>query len=178
MARIDDEYFEWLVDLVCGNRFSEKISFDKLLAHLHDTEFRYSIPLDENRAMDGIDLRYRFAAECGYRDSAVLELPDYCSVLEMMIALSIRCEEYIMDDPMIGDRTGQWFWEMITSLGLGSCYNDRYDHAAVEAIITRFLDRDYEPNGKGGLFTIRNCEVDMRDLEIWRQLMRYLNSIV
>lgn len=179
MARIDDEYFKWLVDLVCGNRFSEKISFDKLLAHLHDTEFTYSIPFDENRAIDGIDLRYRFVAECGYRDNEVLALPDFCSILEMMIALSIRCEEYIMDDPMVGDRTSQWFWEMVTSLGLGSFYNDRYDPVTVNEILTRFLNRDYAPNGKGGLFTIRGyCSVDMRDIEIWRQLLRYLNSIV
>ena len=34
-----------------------------------------------------------------------------CSVLEMMIALAIRCEEHIMDDPDVGNRTGQWFWK-------------------------------------------------------------------
>ena len=38
----------------------------------------------------------------------------------MMIALAIRCEEHIMDDPDAGDRTGQWFWSMLVSLGLGS----------------------------------------------------------
>lgn len=42
-----------------------------------------------------------------------------CSVLEMIIALAIRLEEHIMDDPDIGNRTGQWFWDMIVSLGLG-----------------------------------------------------------
>ena len=92
-----------------------------------------------------------------------------------MVALALRCEETIMDDPTLGNRTGQWFWGMITSLGLGSMSDDKYDKAYVNAIISRFLSRDYEPNGKGGLFTVKNCEQDMRDIEIWHQ---YLNSIV
>lgn len=178
MARIDDEYFEWLVDLVTRDRFSQQISFNKLLTQLHNTEFRYSIPLDQNRALDGIDLRYRFAAVYGYSDDVLDVLPECCSMLEMMIALSIRCEEYIMDDPRVGDRTRQWFWGMVTSLGVGSFYDDRYDEDAVNEILQRFLDRDYEPDGRGGLFTVRHCAIDLRDVEIWRQLMRYLNSIV
>ena len=178
MARIDDEYFKWLVDLVCLNRFAEQVSFYKLLAQLHDTEFRYSVPLDKNRAYDGADLRYRFTVLNGYAESVLDNLPGRCSVLEMMVALSVRCEEYIMDDPAIGNRTGQWFWGMVSNMGLGSFYDNRYNADAVDAIVTRFLDRDYEPDGNGGLFTIPDCDVDLRDVEIWRQLLWYLNSIV
>ena len=178
MTRIDDEYFEWLVDLVCRDRFSNHFSFNKLLTQLHNTEFIYSIPLDRNRAHDGIDLRYRFAYEYGYSDEVMDEIERPCSMLEMMVALSIRCEEYIMSDPGVGDRTSQWFWEMIANLGLGAFYDDRYDEDIVEDVILRFLHRDYEPDGRGGLFRVRHYNVDMRDLEIWRQLMRYLNSIV
>ena len=43
-------------------------------------------------------------------------------------------------------------------------------------VIKRFLDRDYEPNGKGGLFTIKNCRQDLRKVEIWYQLCWYLDS--
>ena len=178
MPKIDDEYFEWLVDLVCRDRFSKQISFRELLAHLHDTEFIYVNRMDRNRAQDGIDLRYRFAYDKNYSDRVVDDLPEECSVLEMMVALSLRCEEYIMSDPGIGDRTSQWFWEMIASLGLGSFYGNRYDAEAVEHIVRRFLNRDYDPDGCGGLFSVRNCEVDMRDIEIWHQLLTYLNSIV
>ena len=168
-----DEYFEWIFDLVCGNRYSKPFSYRKLLMYLFDTEFRYSIPRDANRAEDGIALRYRFRSSSG--KSVSMNRP--CSVLEMMVALSIRCEENIMDDPNIGDRTSQWFWSMVNSLGLGSMSDDRFDINYVENAIERFLDRDYEPNGKGGLFTIRNCEYDLRTVEIWYQLCWYLDSI-
>nr|DAM97013.1 MAG TPA: hypothetical protein [Caudoviricetes sp.] len=177
---IENRYFEWLFDLVCRGRYSENISYRKLLMHLYNTEFRYSLPKDRNRADDGIDLRYRFAITQGYEGSSDLVLDALdgpCSVLEMMVALAIRCEESIMDDPRMGDRTKQWFWGMITNLGLGSMMDDRFDRDVTDEKIRRFLDRKYAPNGKGGLFTIRQRKCDLRKVEIWYQLNYYLDEI-
>lgn len=180
-VNITNEYFDWLYSIVCEKRFADHISFRKLLMHLHDIEFRYLIPNDRNRAEDGVDLRYRFALYQGYEDSIdyVMDLLDRpCTVLEMMIALAIRCEEDTMDDPIMGNRTGQWFWRMVVSLGLGATVDGRFDSRLVDTIIERFLNRDYEPNGKGGLFTIKGCDYDLRDVEIWVQLCWYLDSIM
>ena len=172
-----NEYFEWLSDLVCKDRYSSQISYRKLLMRLHDIEFRYSLPMDQNRASDGINLRYRFA----YRHSDIANAESYlhgpCSVLEMMVALSMRCEEDIMDDGEIGDRTSQWFWTMIRNLGLGTMTDSKFDRNLVDSAVARFLDRDYEPDGRGGLFQVKNCKYDMRSIEIWHQLNEYLNSI-
>lgn len=165
---IDDKYFEWMYDLVCEGRYARGISYRKLLGYLHEVEFTYTISNDANRAEDGIDLRRRFPY--GF----ALDGP--CSVLEMMIALAIRCEESIMDDPKVGNRTGQWFWRMVTNLGLGSMSDNRFDEKLVKNVIERFLDRDYEPDGRGGLFTVC-CDYDLRDVEIWIQLGWYLNGI-
>lgn len=177
---VNNEYFEWLFGLVCKQEYSSRISFRKLLMHLHNTEFRYLIPKDQNRAEDGKGLRYRFAITHYYDEPSEL-IMDYlggpCSVLEMMVALSIRCEENIMDDPNIGNRTSQWFWGMVVNLGLGAMTDDRFNKRMVVDILETFLDRDYEPNGRGGLFTIRNCDRDLRDVEIWYQLCWYLDSI-
>lgn len=171
--KIKNDYFRWMFDLVCGNRYSKKVSYRKLLAQLHDIKFRYIIEMDANRAEAGIDLRYRYD-----HDYAELYLDGPCSVLEMMVALAIHCEESIMDDPSVGDRTGQWFWEMITSLGLGSMTDNNYDKRYVAMTIERFLNRDYEPNGRGGLFTVRNCDRDLREVEIYYQLCYYLDTII
>lgn len=178
-SEIISEYFEWLSNLVCEGRYTRSISFRKLLMRLHNIEFRYSIPRDKNRSDDGMDLRYRFAWLIGYEDSPDIvleELSGPCSVLEMMIALSIRCEENIMDDPAKGNRTAQWFWNMVTNLGLGAMTDDRYDRIIVDRQIGRFLNREYDPDGKGGLFRIRNCDQDLRTVEIWRQLCWYLDG--
>ena len=175
-----NSYFEWLCGIACKDRFSSSISYRKLLMHLHSTQFRYSIRKDADRAGEGVNLRWRFVCEnnFGYDRNALLaELDGPCSVLEMMIALAIYCEEHIMDDPGIGDRTGQWFWGMVSNLGLGGMTDEHFDRRLVEESIDRFLDRQYAPNGKGGLFTIKNCKHDLTKVEIFYQLCWYLNSI-
>lgn len=176
---IVNEYFMWLRDLVCSDHFSNTNSYDKLLMHLHNTEFVYLIPKDQNRAADGESLRYRFAMAKGYSDRAWISecLAGPCSVFEMMVGLANRCEETIMDDPLIGNRTGEWFWGMVTNLGLGAMYDRRFDKRYVHEVISRFLNREYEPDGRGGLFTVSHCSHDMREIEIWNQLSYFLGTI-
>lgn len=176
---LNDPYFDWMYRLVVDDRYSNK-SYRRLFHKLHDTEFAYTIPMDGNRAEDGIELRYRFGREQGYHDAVIANCIDIrpCSILEMMIALAIRCEEHLMDDPDIGNRTGQWFWSMIVSLGLGSMSDARFDPVRVDDILDRFLDREYEVDGRGGLFTIRSPRFDMRSMEIWYQMNCYLNEII
>lgn len=175
--RIKSDYFEWMYDLVSKDRFAKGNTFRQLLTFLHDVEFVYFIPYDENRAAEGIALRYRY---CLLHDCTDLEwcLTGPCSVLEMMIALAIRCEENIMDDPEMGDRTGQWFWNMITNMGLGSMNDTNFNEWLANDVVTRFLNREYEPDGRGGLFRVRGWHRDMRTAEIWHQLMAYINSMV
>lgn len=172
-----NHYFEWLCKTVSGGIQYEDLYYRKLLMRLHSTQFYYSIPRDADRANAGVNLRWRFICEKNYDPRALDELEGPCSVLEMMVALAIYCEEHVMDDPSYGDRTGQWFWGMITNLGLGNMSDTRFDEQYVDNVVTRFLDRKYDPDGKGGLFKIRNCTHDLRKVEIFYQLCWYLNSI-
>ena len=178
---IINEYFNWLSDTVCENRYHANVSYKKLLTQLHSTEFTYLIPRDKNRAEDGISLRYHFAK------SAIVDEPvDYileclagpCSVLEMMIALANRCEEDYMDDPAYGNRTAQWFWGMVTSLGLGNMIDAWYDKRYVADVLDKFLRRKYAPDGSGGLFRIRDYKGDMRKMEIWHQMCYFLDTFM
>ena len=54
---LNNEYFEWMCQLVCNERYSRRLSYQKLLRHLHNIDFQYMLPMDGNRAEDGIDLR-------------------------------------------------------------------------------------------------------------------------
>lgn len=176
---LNNAYFDWLYQLVCDDGYSKGRSYRKLFCLLYDTEFTYMMELDGNRYEDGIDLRYRFAKAHGYRDVMIARYLDErpCSVLEMIIALAIRLEEHIMDDPEIGNRTGQWFWNMITNLGLGSMNDARFDKDYASEVIRRFLDREYDRDGKGGLFTVKHCRYDLRGVEIWYQACWYLDNV-
>ena len=174
-TEIQERYFDWLYDLVCGDRFAETNSFRKLLRYLHNIEFTYIIPNDSNRANDGVDLRYQFALDSDI-PNAEARITGPCSVLEMIVALAIN-EEQLMHDPKIGDRTGHWFWRMIVNLGLGGMIDSRFDKHEVDISVRKLLNREYAPDGRGGLFTIKNCRYDLRDVEIWAQACYYMDNV-
>lgn len=181
MTRDDilNEYFEWMCNKVCNS--SEKIKYRKLLTLMNDTDYYYILVMDGNRYGDGINLRYRFAIEMNYDDAMVADALDFkpCSILEMMIALAWRIEEHIMVNDDIGDRTGEWFWEMMDSLHISNMTNNQFDihKGDIKRRLTAMMEKDYLANGEGGLFTVSNPNVDMRNLEVWYQAMAYLNEI-
>lgn len=175
---IKELYFQWMCGLVCKSTQSR--SYVKLMHELDCVEFTYRVPMDGNRAEDGINLRYRFGYERGYPDSAIASYLDDrpCSVLEMMIALSMRCEEHIMSNPEIGDRTGTWFWIMIFNLGLGFMDDLNFDKRTVDRVLQRLLDRKYLKNGEGSLFGRRSGRTDMRTVDIWYQMCWFLDDFI
>lgn len=176
---LQERYFDWMCGVVCDRSHSKRSTYQKLLSYLNSREFTYILDMDGNRAEDGIDLRYRFAYEKGYEYPIIARYLDTqpCSILEMMVALAIRCEEHIMCDDDIGNRTGQWFWNMVDTLGLGRMSDSRFDVHYADEIIDRFLNREYKRNGEGGLFKIDNCEHNLRNIEIWYQANWYLGRI-
>lgn len=180
MNELRNEYFDWMCDLVCDPKYIGRLSYRELLYFLDQTDFTYSIAMDANRFEDGTDLRYRFGYEHDLEGAVIAtELDDRpCSVLEMMVALAVRCEENIMDNPDIGNRTGQWFWNMIDSLGLETMTDEKFNPRVTKQVIERFLNRRYERDGKGGLFTLHGIDRDLRHVEIWYQAMWSLNEVV
>ena len=177
--KLNHDYFNWILQLVHDGNISTKRSYFKLMSRLYDTRFTYMLDMDSNRSADGIELRYRFCHDCNIEEWIIDELLDDkpCSILEMMAALSLRCEENIMIDSDEGKRIGRWFWGMINSLGLIDMDDDHYDDIYVTNVINCFLERKYERTGKGGLFTIEDCVGDLRKVEIWYQLCWYLDTI-
>lgn len=175
------DYDDWIIDL--ANEWLEEINpeenFYQLIQHLHDTEFKYVLNADYNRYCDGVDFRLLFAENSPnytYRDVYLYLQNSPCSVLEMMMGLSHRCENEIMVNSDIGDDPGRWFCAMIRNMGLDSMDDDKYDELFVEKAINRMMYREYEPNGTGGLFRIKNCQTDIRNAEIWYQMCWYLNE--
>lgn len=174
-AEIKKKYFEWLAHKV--KLYSRKSNRDYwlLCAVLHKTEFTWVIPLDENRANDGKDLRLQFMEEM--RIDGLSSLNGPCSVFEMLIALMDRFE-FHMPDSDDKDRPSVWFWEMIYNLGLGIYTDDVYveadDREDIDLILDNFLSRTYAKDGTGGLFPLRNPEKNQQKVEIWYQLSAYL----
>ena len=176
---VNDIYLDWLYSIVADDRYSTKNTYRKLFDQLYNTEFTYTIPMDGNRFEDGVNLRYRFGRDNGYDEREIATYLDYCpcSVLEMMIALAIKCEDHIMDNPDLGNRVGQWFWEMVVCLGLGDMTDDEFNPSKVGHRLYIFINRLYEKNGRGGLFEINDPSIDMRSYDIWYQMNFHLREI-
>lgn len=133
-------------------------------------DYKWSVPTDENRAIDGIRLRYLFDREYAEYDKSG------ANILEVLIALARRCEEDIMQDPDEGDRTPLWFWTMFENLGLDKYPDEKFDITAVRNIIGRFLNREYAKNGQGSIFYTIRDDRDFRSADLWYQMAWYLDE--
>lgn len=173
------KYFLWMINVVgpVPRKYHRK-SYRDLLEHMNSTEFVPFHPMDENRIDDGVELRYRFGREEGFPDAEISCNLDNreCSVLEIMVSLAIRMEETITSDPDYGNRTGLWFWSMVESMRLMDMDDSQFDAETVDRVLDRMIRREYASNGRGGLFTVQNPREDMRNVEIWYQMMWWLTE--
>lgn len=174
LSLIDEEYYQYLISYVGG----DNNGYSKLLRFMFETPFSYPdyIPMDQNRAEDGLSLREHFAMERKYLITDILNgVP--CTVLEMLVALSRRIEIEIMSNYSKGDRTSEWFWLMVSNAELNTmndiCFNELYTINAIQ----RFEYRLYNKDGSGGgLFVIHDDRRDMRTADIWYQMQWYLSE--
>jgi hypothetical protein len=163
------DYLEWLVRHVCQDD-REQESYQKLFYAMLSTTFVAYIDNDENRSADGMALRLIFEDETGIG----CDMIGPCSVLEMMVAMAIRCENDIMYDPDEGDRTSVWFWEMMDNLGLIPMDDWGFDWQEFEETMDRLNNRTYGKDGFGGPFYIAGFDQDMRKIELWYQMNYYI----
>lgn len=172
-------YLDWLTDFVWKNSFGGPV-YHRFFSFLFSAPFIPTCEMDGARVLDAEDLRYKFGDDCHVSYKTIQEdldsNPNNCSMLEMMIALARRMEEHIMSDNSFGDRTGQWFWSMISSLGFHDIDDLHFDSNSAMHIVENFNSKWYAPNGAGGLFTVQNPSVDMRQYDIWYQMQIWINE--
>lgn len=178
---IRKRYFDWICGNVWNRTPNDTLSYCKLFKTLNDVPYCPIKETDQSRYSDGIFLRNIFASEFNLSsaevDASLFEVgKDRCSILEMMVALAIRMEDHIMSDDDYGNRTGQWFWEMVISLGLSGMDDSNFDCVKVRTALNNLNSGIYEKNGKGSLFVIDNPNIDMRMYDIWYQMQKYINE--
>jgi hypothetical protein len=168
---LDEAYFVWLYSQVGSVKLRNRSkTYWKLLRLLFQKEFTWQgIEKDGNRAQDGKDLRVQFLRETNtvVDEEGWLEMG--CSFLEMMIALAWQLAFEG------GGEQHERFWEMIDNLGLLDCTDAHPpDEAIVDHILNKVINRDYSPDGAGGLFPLQRTSEDQRRVELWYQANAYL----
>lgn len=159
---IEELYLNWLgVKVVDAS--PRVYAHWRLIGQLHRTEFVWLLTGDDNRAVDGKELRDEFILESRtHPDEEWHSLG--CSCLEMFIAFSRRAE-FNTEIP-----AKAWFWEFVQNLGL----KDLAPEDVTDALY-RFMWRLYRPDGSdGGLFPLNSPSQDQRKVEIWYQFNEYL----
>lgn len=173
-------YLDYLYALMNVEDDNEVITIFK---ELYNIDYLFDIPNDDNRCTEGIEVRLKFIED--WRDTHDGELLWFvdkpCSVLEMMIGLAFRWDNYIYDAE-VGSRATEFLLIMFSNLGLLSGPpTDDYvfeSNLCVFEKIEIMLEHTYEKNGRGGLFPLRvnKNNVDQRNLELWYQLQNYIEE--
>lgn len=177
----EEAYFVWLYSHM-ARPYAKNLSkrWWTLARMMHSRPFEWDeekIPLDSNRAGDGRSMREYFIREYERR-SPGLDDPwvngEAPSVFEVFIAFANRFSYVCMMYP--GDTAHEI---LLTNMGLYQ-YTDANPPSEDDAgvLIDNFVYRRYNDWGEGGcMFVVPNSPVDLRDYEIWRQVIVW-NHIV
>lgn len=175
-AKINPDYFNWMCSVALPNP-QERKNYMNLLNCLDSISYTYlpTVMLDENRSVDGLDLRMHYAYEFGVPEDimATQFKENWCSVLEVLVAFSIRYDLYNHG----GENPSRWIRVIFDNLHLlrydDSHWNQVSDRA-VHEIINTMLYRQYNYDGtNGGPFHLKNPRDDLRKTDIWTQLQWY-----
>jgi len=135
--------------------------------------------MDDNRALDGLALRDAYLEETGMDEVRAIGDESECSVLEMLVALASRMD-FALYEPDSGERSINWFWMFIRNLRLATYDCDDPDKERKRhlnnLLINKFLKRHYLSNGVGGLFPLRHPKKNQAKVEVWYQMMAYVEE--
>jgi hypothetical protein len=164
MEPIEDTYFMWLAAKVMPGEGGRNLD---VLRVLHTTEFVWQITGDDNRAVDGVDLRHDFI-----RSNLVPGQEGWdtlgASVLEMMIAFCYRAE-FLTDRPV-----KEWFWRMMENLNLSEYRRvSPSQESTIRDVLYILVWRLYDDHGNGGLWPLKHPHEDQRGVEIFYQFAAY-----
>lgn len=169
---MNDLWGDYLQHLIWRGNLQKFSKYSKLFEILHRIEFTWIIDRDDNREADGIDLREDYNIPIEYTNEECNNFMNHwCSVLEMMIGLAIRVDYEIIGDPS-EEHPEHFFMKMIRNLDLLRLKEER----TIIKIVNIWLNREFERNGRGSPFPVRNDRRDQRKLEIWDQMNSYISE--
>lgn len=171
---LEEMYFLWLCNKVERLEVpTPSLTHWYMFKQLHQTEFVWIVPWDDNRAADGVALRPRFFVELGRDEEEAQEYRHIpCSVLEMFVAFAERIPEVVSERMT----STQWFWEMLRNLKLEEQNDANYNPVVVDEILQKFIWRNYTLSGEGSAFPLHEPTRPVYDVDLWYQLFDYVKD--
>lgn len=167
-----NSYLGWLMGLVKRPGPSYTYLFELIFSQ----EFYEIVPNDYNRLENAKSLRVRYGGDHFLEKDGVAVPP--VSLLEVMITLAYHLND-ITYDPETPDQQGVWFWFLVRNLGLDEFYDGNItdsDKEFIQETLSVVVERTYESSGVGGLFPLSYPERDQTEVELWYQMMDWLEG--
>ena len=162
-------YGEWLYQAK-ANVSDRNLLYWRLMQKLHSLPFEVVNPMDMNRVDDGLYLR----EEWGYREDLFDGMT--CSVLEVLVALAVRIDEEYLSTSRIRHPEKIFMQLLQNLLDLDRCLSNNFDEKYVEERVATWVHREFEPDGTGSIFPLKNPKEDQRTIEIWSQMLEWISE--
>ncbi len=172
--QISYDYYGWLISQI---KTPNSRTFLELFERLHNVEFVWTVPNDDNRVQDGLDLRNEYlntlprvsAREIASFNSAL----HGCTMLELLVSLSRRVAF------TAGGEAEDWAWQLLQNLRLHKMSDPLTAEKAsrIDEAVDTVIWRTYQRDGRGGFFPLKWAEQDQTKVEIWYQMNKYVMEI-
>lgn len=171
-ADIRTEYVHWLEQQLKDENSRGTATFWGLANLMFDTEFTWTHPMDENRVVDGMDLRAEFSHIAPVGRANMLALGPV-SFLEVLIGLSRKMAF------VAGESAPGWAYVLLQNLGLEKAYDplSRRKQNQAQTTMATVMSRSYNPDGTGGFFPLSWPDGDQTQVELWYQLNAYIAEL-
>lgn len=165
-----EDYLHWLEPQLRDD--NDDKSYWGLINLMLDTEFTWSVNMDDNRLVDGLDVRVEFARETHRRLKAMDSLGP-CSFLEVLIGLSRRLAF------AAGGQAPGWAWQLLSNLELHRLSDPLTPpkQRKAQEIMRMAMERTYSPDGTGGFFPLAWPDEDQTQVELWYQMNAYIEEL-
>jgi hypothetical protein len=167
-----EDYLQWLEPQLRGEYDNNGKSYWGLVNLMFDTPFTWSDPMDENRLVDGLDLRVEFAHETNIRPKTMENLGPG-SFLEVLVGLSRRLAF------IAGGNSPGWSWQLLQNLELHRMADPltKPKQRKSEEIMRVAMERTYLPDGTGGFFPLAWPDGDQTRVELWYQMNAFVEEL-
>lgn len=166
------DYLRWLESQLRDESTRPSKSYWDLVNVMFERQFEWSVPHDDNRLADGLDLRAEYAHDFGVSRDDMMALGP-CSFLEVLLGLSRKLAF------TAGGKAPGWAWTLLENLGLSRMSDPftRAKHNRTQEIMDTAIYRRYSPDGQGGFFPLAYSDDDQTTIELWYQMNAFVEEL-
>lgn len=149
-----EEYKKYLKNMIVDDEFC---CYNVLLERLDSIPYEPN-QLNTDRYEDAEQLRIDYGIDNNIKDVLIYFEATSITVLEVLVALSMRLEKKVVPNNKKGDRTSQWFWALVNDIGLGKQDDERCDSNIIDKIVKEWMS-------------------EKNKISLWKQAMNIINRL-